>query len=64
MNDWYTHATALLRGARSAPVGTPSGMSEAWMAKFGTKPDGNSVGGMFDDCANAFGLSAGGFIGP
>src|SRR6478609_2044325 len=64
MNDWYTHATALLRGARSAPVGTPSGISEHSIAKFGTSPLGNSVLGMFADCAKVFGWFAGGFIGP
>src|SRR5262245_58156520 len=61
MNDWYTHATALLLGARRAPVGTPSGINVASIAKFGTKPLGNSVAGMLADCEKVFGALAGGF---
>ena len=38
MNDWNTNENALLRGARSAPVGTPSGISVAWKSKFGHEP--------------------------
>ena len=45
MNDWKTHEYALLRGARSAHVGTPSGISDARIAKFGTNRAGNSVAG-------------------
>ena len=43
MNDWITNASALLPGARSGPVGTPSGIIDASSAKFGTKRAGNSV---------------------
>ena len=42
MNDWNTNASALLPGARSAPVGTPSGITIVSNAKFGTKRAGNS----------------------
>ena len=41
MNDWNTNEKALLPGARSAPVGTPSGIFESPKAKFGTKRAGN-----------------------
>ena len=34
----------MLPGARSGPVGTPSGITDASSAKFGTKRAGNSVG--------------------
>ena len=41
--DWKTHENALLRGARIAPVGTPSGISEDWKSKLGTNRAGNST---------------------
>ena len=44
MNDCITNASALLPGARSGPVGTPSGIKDALISKFGMKRDGNSVG--------------------
>ena len=34
MNELKTHEKPLLRGARSAHVGTPNGMTEASNAKF------------------------------
>jgi hypothetical protein len=46
-NDWNAHENALLRGARSAPVGTPSGISVARKSKFGTNRAGNSTALMF-----------------
>ncbi len=52
MNDWKTNENALLRGARSAPVGTPSGINDDLNAKFGTNRAGNSVGGMLAELAN------------
>ncbi len=44
MNDWNTQQKALLPGARSANVGTPSGMVLARKAKSGTKLAGNWLG--------------------
>ena len=46
MKDWKTHDHALLPGARSAKVGTPSGITLATNAKSGTKLAGNCAGGM------------------
>ena len=43
MNDCIANAMPLLPGARSAPVGTPSGISDASSAKFGMNRAGNSV---------------------
>ena len=37
MKDCITQAMALLPGARSGPVGTPSGMKVVSSLKFGTK---------------------------
>ena len=45
MKDWNTHEYAWLRGARSAHVGTPSGISDPCIAKFWMKRAGNSVAG-------------------
>ena len=60
MNDWNTNAKALLPGARSAPVGTPSGIIESPSAKFGTKRAGNSVAPRSSpSCANALALAEG-----
>ena len=47
MNDWKTNASALLPGARSEPVGTPSGITDVPSAKFGTKRAGNSSAPIF-----------------
>ena len=52
MKDWNTKQNALLRGARIAKVGTPIGMVVAWNLKFGTKPAGNSFGGISAALAN------------
>ena len=46
MKDWCTKASALDPGARSGPVGTPSGIIETSILKFGTKREGNSVAAM------------------
>ena len=49
VRDWrlelsyrMTNAMPLLPGARNAPVGTPDGITETSMAKFGTNREGNS----------------------
>ena len=49
MNDWNTNESALLPGARSAPVGTPSGIVESPKSKFWTNRAGNSMPAMFAD---------------
>jgi hypothetical protein len=41
MNDWNTNENAWLPGARSAPVGTPSGIFESPKSKFSTNSAGN-----------------------
>src|SRR5689334_445018 len=46
MKDWKTKQKALLLGARSAYVGTPSGISDAPKEKFGTNVPGNSLPGI------------------
>src|SRR5262249_14339561 len=52
IKDWMTNETALLVGARSAPVGTPEAITEQSNAKLGTNRDGNSVGWIPADEAN------------
>ena len=52
MNDWMANAMPLLPGARNAPVGTPSGMTDASSAKWGTNRAGNS-----DDDSPALGAN-------
>ena len=37
MNEWNTNENPLLRGARSAQVGTPVGITDASNAKFGSE---------------------------
>src|SRR3546814_3346742 len=46
MNDWVTNARAFEPGARSGPVGTPSGMVETSSLQFGTNRAGNWVSAM------------------
>ena len=44
MKDWKAKAIALLEGARSGPVGTPSGIMDAPSDRCSTNRAGNSVG--------------------
>src|SRR6267143_4174931 len=52
VKDWKTQEKALLRGARSAYVGTPRGISDAPKKKFGRKVPGNSLPGILAEGAN------------
>ena len=42
MNDWKTKPSALERGARIGPVGTPSSIIDWPYSRFGTSAAGNS----------------------
>ena len=46
MKDWKTKASALEPGARSGPVGTPSGIMLVSYFTLGTKRAGNSAADM------------------
>jgi hypothetical protein len=46
MNEWNTNASALLPGARSGPVGTPSGITDVSSEKSEMNRAGNSAGDM------------------
>ncbi len=60
MNDCVANAMPLLPGARSAPVGTPNGITDVSSAKFGMKRAGNSVPPMPALAANGAPPCAGG----